>query len=485
MHSLRSPMPKGIGYIYAINILVVFIYAVLFSSLMIFLTKTLSFSTGHAENVVGLFLALNFILHLFAGFIGGRLISNRYLLVISTIIKVIGIYILSTESVENVFWGLSLVVIGCGINTTCLQCILTQQFDKNDSRRESAFFWMYSALNAGFFLGFTMSGYFDLVGHYKYLYLLGVVVTIMAIFCIYFAWPYINERGTVVALANKKNRSKMCFLGTALVLVLIPFVTSGFHYPSLANDLIFGLGITTLLSVLLFIVKCKNKKHKSGMLAFLILTFFSIIFWSLFYVGPLGGILFLENNVDLFVLGFKLAPQWLMNLNSIFIIVGSPCLGMIFNRLRNKGCKITIPRQFSLALILIALSYFIFSIGIYYSDNRGKTALIWVVLHYIFQAAGELFIAPVGYAMIGQLIPDKLQGFMMGTWMMVSGIAVELSNWFSHLMTRSGSLDPILNNDNYSQTFNMLGISTIIFAVILMLFVPFLDKLVMTVSEET
>ena len=44
-------------------------------------------------------------------------------------------------------------------------------------------------------------------------------------------------------------------------------------------------------------------------------------------------------------------------------------------------------------------------------------------LSYVLQSIGELLLMPVGYAMIGKLAPKQYQGIMMGSWMLVTGLA--------------------------------------------------------------
>ena len=39
--------------------------------------------------------------------------------------------------------------------------MLTQRFTPEDPRREGAFLWNYAGMNVGFFVGFTVAGYFQ------------------------------------------------------------------------------------------------------------------------------------------------------------------------------------------------------------------------------------------------------------------------------------------------------------------------------------
>ena len=65
-------MPKGVTPLYFIQIFSTFSFAILYSSLTLYLTKELELSNTAANGIVGLFLAFNYILHLIGGLIGGR-----------------------------------------------------------------------------------------------------------------------------------------------------------------------------------------------------------------------------------------------------------------------------------------------------------------------------------------------------------------------------------------------------------------------------
>ncbi|BCZ98035.1 hypothetical protein LEG80045_22910 [Legionella pneumophila] len=109
------------------------------------------------------------------------------------------------------------------------------------------------------------------------------------------------------------------------------------------------------------------------------------------------------------------------------------------------------------------------SIGTLSADNNGYVSVYWVMLHFTTQAIAELLIGPVGYAMIGRISPPQLQGVLMGTWMMVSGVSASLSHYFSNAMTKGESTNPLISNGDYQQVFNHLGFWALMGAVFLYL----------------
>jgi len=189
----------------------------------------------------------------------------------------------------------------------------------------------------------------------------------------------------------------------------------------------------------------------------------------IYFTGPMGITLFVKNNVDKQLFHYEMATQWILNINSIVIIIGAPLLSMVLTKLKAKGYNISVTTQFISAFLILALSFFLLSGGILTADNQGYSSIYWMMLHFITQGVAELLIGPVGYAMIGKISPPQLQGVLMGTWMMVSGVSASLSHYFSNSMTKTEAINPLLSNGDYMHVFNQLGMWALLGAIFLYL----------------
>jgi POT family proton-dependent oligopeptide transporter len=188
--------------------------------------------------------------------------------------------------------------------------------------------------------------------------------------------------------------------------------------------------------------------------------------------------LFAVNNVDLQVWGFRIAPQWVQNINTVVIVVGGPLLAAWFTRLRVRGWKIDIPQQFALALILMGLGFLALPAGIALANEAGRSAFFWLFLSYVLQSIGELLISPIGYAMIGKLAPREYQGIMMGAWMMVTGLASLFAGDFSGMIPDPAGATALVTNPEYSRLFSALGWGSTVVGIVLVLMIPFLRRLI-------
>ena len=478
LQKYQDIMPRGAGALFLIQIFSTLSYSVLYSTLILYATRGLHMSDTLATSITGSFIALNYFLHLLGGYLGGRWLSYRSLFCFAMVAQVVGCILLSIGDTAHLLWGLAVFLGGAGLNVTCINCMVTQLFDPDDKRREAAFLWNYSGMNIGFFVGFSLGGYFHLHHAYHELFLIGALGNVIAALMLIYNWKKLKDRDTAfTALSNIAQRNSR-LLGFGLVILLILTIRVLLEHTSLCNQLIMVIGAMMLGLMVTLSFKEKTKEQRNKMRAYIILALASVIFWTLYQLAPMGLSLFIDRNVDRHFLGFLIAPQWVQNINTIVIILGGPILSIVFTQMRERGMNVSIPFQFSLALFLIGSAFVILPIGISFADARGYVNFNWILASYVLQSTGELFISPIGYAMVGQLAPRHLRGLMMGIWMMITGIAAILSDHFSKVALGTAiSTDPLVTNASYSHTFGMLGWSAISAGVVLFIAIPAVSRL--------
>lgn len=478
-------MPNGAGALFFIQIFSTLSFSVLYSTLVLYMTKQLGLDKTTANSITGVFLAFNYGLHLLGGYFGGRLLSNRALFAWGMFAQVLGCFLISIPSTQALYWGLGAFLTGSGLNVTCINCMLTQRFKPEDKKREAAFLWNYSGMNIGFFIGFSISGYFQLQANYHQLFILSSMGNLMALLIMFANWKGLKDISTPLTQKTRHQQAMMSLLGVAVVIAMIPMMKFFVQRSHFGNNLVMIAAI--LMFSLLFVLALQqtNELAKRKMFAYLILALASMVFWTLYQIAPMGLTLFIKHNVNTELFGLQIAPQWVQNINTLVIVIGGPLLSFWFQSLRKKGVNMSIPRQFAIALLLIGVGFAVLPIGIHYANAEGLTHFNWVILSYIFQSIGELFISPIGYAMVGQLAPTHLQGIMMGAWMMVTGVAATMSQYFSNVMVGPTELsDPLVSNSSYSHTFAFLGWGAIACSLLLFLMVPIIMRLISNHTNE-
>lgn len=473
-----AAIPEGAGALFFIQIFATLGFAVLYSTLVLYTTKKLNFTTKDATAIMGVFGAFNYGLHLFGGYLGGRFLSNRNLFVGGMLAQVIGCGIISGGSTEQLYWGLAFFLTGSGLNVTCINLMLTQRFKPEDDRRESAFLWNYAGMNLGFFIGFSAAGYFEKQHDYANLFIFATVGNFLAVVLAAANWKTLKDLNTPLLNATPTKFKLRFLVGLGILLGLIPLVNIMLHHAALSGNLVIMVGALIAVILIVLTIKHHDKREQKNMLAYLLLAIGSLTFWTLYQMAPSGLQLFTDNNVDRHVWGIEIAPQWIQNINTFIIMIGGPLMAIWFNKLRQKGWRIDVPNQFATSLVLIGAGFLVLPVGIAFAGADGIVAFKWIFISYVLQSLAELLISPIGYAMIGRLAPRQYQGIMMGTWMLLTGVASVFSGYFSGLVPEARVGLAATTNPIYTSIFSNLGWGSVAVGIVMILLIPFFRKLI-------
>jgi len=471
-------IPDGTGALFFIQIAATLGFAVLYSTLVLYTTQHLHFSIREATAVMGVFGAFNYGLHLFGGYLGGSFLSNRNLFVGGMALQVLGCGVIALGSVAGLYWGLALFLTGSGLNVTCINMMLTQRFTPGDSRREGAFLWNYAGMNIGFFVGFAVAGHYQLSADYTSLFLFATLGNFAAVVLAAFNWKTLADRNTPLLDAPRRAFVRRSVAGAVILIALVPIVWLLLQHPGPTETLLKAICAVVAAALVWLTVRHRDRLERHNMWAYLILALGSLVFWTLYQMAPSGLQLFAVHNVDLTIRGVEIAPQWIQNINTVVIVVGGPLLAAGFARLRARGWNIDIPVQFAAALLLMGLGFLALPAGILFADDQGLVAFGWLFGNYVLQSIGELLISPIGYAMIGKLAPRTYQGIMMGSWMLVTGLASLFAGDFSGMIPEPAGTTPLATNPLYASLFAQLGGGSVVVGIALIVLIPFLRKLI-------
>jgi POT family proton-dependent oligopeptide transporter len=477
--SRLSRIPEGSGVLFFIQVFATLGFAVLYSTLVLYLTNHFHFTAKRATAIFGVFGAFNYGLHLFGGYLGGRFLSNRNLFVGGMALQVVGCACIAGGSIPLLYWGLALFLTGSGLNVTCINMMLTQRFKPDDLRREGAFLWNYAGMNLGFFVGFTAAGHYQLTESYASLFIFATLGNLASIVLAAAYWKTLADRDTpLVEEADRRKFRGRFAAGVAILVGLVPVVWILLQYPDRTETLVKAICLVVALALGWLTLRHPDARERNNMWAYLVLALGSLVFWALYQMAPAGLQLFAVGNVDRHVWGIEIAPQWIQNINTVVIVAGGPLMSALFVRLRARGWDIDIPRQFAAALVLMGLGFLLLPAGIALADGRGMVAFSWLFASYVLQSIGELLISPIGYAMIGKLAPRRYQGIMMGAWMLVTGLASLFAGDFSGMVPEPGEGTPVTTNPVYARLFAELGCGSLAVGVVLIVLVPFLRRLI-------
>ena len=221
------------------------------------------------------------------------------------------------------------------------------------------------------------------------------------------------------------------------------------------------------------------------MLVALILMLEAVIFFTLYQQMPTSLNLFAVNNVLPNLFGFTIDPQSFQALNPLWIISLSPVLALVYSRLHQRDISFAVPYKFALGMTMCAMSFLILYAARFFSNDSGMVSSWWLIISYLFQSLGELLVSALGVAMVAELVPASIAGYVMGIWFLTSAVAGFLGASVASYTAIPKHIQPGTESLMiYTHVFACIGIVTLMISILMWLVAPWLCRFIMVQKEK-
>lgn len=218
------------------------------------------------------------------------------------------------------------------------------------------------------------------------------------------------------------------------------------------------------------------------MLIAFLLILEGIVFFVLYNQMPTSLTFFAVHNIDNNFFGWTIPAASYQVLNPLVIIIASPILAIIYRKL--PGTHVT---KFCFGMTLCGLAFLVLYLPRFTAAETGLASPWWMVLTYTLQSTGELLVSGLGVAMVAELCPRAMSGFVMGIWFLTSMLAGPLGAFVGNMTSPpSGvTLSTLESLHVYTGVFAQIGIVTLIIAAIMWLSRPILNKYIHDKKDTT
>ncbi len=447
--------------------------------IVVYMVNQLGYTDNQADLMFGGFSALVFLLPALGGYIGDQYFGTKRTILLGACILALGYALLAIPSLaqHKIYLPLAVICVGNGFFKPNPSSLIAKLYKNTQISRDSTYTLFYMSINVGSLLSMLATPLIQKHYGYTWAYItcfFGLTLAILA---------FVSLRTWLESYGSEPDRStfsimKLFLLLTGSIIAVLLCAWLLAHVTLLSKLLAVGTVIT-----LLFYFNCMYKAkpyERIGMWLFIFLFFEAILFWVLYFQMPTLMTLFAVRNVQHTLFGISVQPQSVQALNPLAIIILSPLLASLYNRLHAKQADLTMPLKFTIGILLCSTAYFVLFFGCYYYAVNGIINSLWIVAYYTLQSSGELLVSALGLSLAARYISQSIMGFVMGLWFLSSSIAAILGGYLSSFATIPKSLahDPIRSMPIYYHLFAQIGFVTLIIGLIMALFIYPLNKLV-------
>ncbi len=476
MLTLFRAQPRAFYMVFMLEIWERFGFYTVQGVLTLYFIRFLGYDDQGAYYTFGAFSALVYGLVAVGGFLGDQILGTKRTIILGLSTLAAGYLALSLVHKEHVFYALGLICVGNGLFKANPSSLLAKSYEEDDSRLHGAFTLYYMAINLGstvaLFVGPTLATNYG----YFYTYFISFIGILLGLANYWFQRKAIANIDTP---ADNRDVALWKWI-TVFIGIIGTMLASAYllQHVMVAKNL---LWVITAVVTFIYFTHVRRRWTKKRVVFRMVVAFIlmleAVVFFTLYQQMPTSINLFAVNNVNATLFGIAIDPQSFQALNPIWIILLSPLLAYAYQKMHVKGF-LPIPHKFALGMTCCGFSFLILFFARYLHDDAGMVSSWWLVLSYLFQSTGELLVSALGVAMVAELVPAEITGFVMGMWFLTSATAGFIGAYVASFTTLPKNVHPGMESLMiYTEVFAYIGLGTLAVALFLWLIAPMLARL--------
>lgn len=361
-------------------------------------TETLSF--------YGTYTMFVYLLSIPGGWVADKFIGQKKAVMLGGLLLCLGHGILAVDAQWAFFTGLILIVIGVGFLKPNISTMVGGLYKKGDDRRDRGFYLFYIGINLGAFFGALAVGAVAAKWGWHYGFGLAGIGMALGQLVYLYGQKYLIGVGDFIGKNDSPDKDLMN--------------------------------------------KPLTKIEKDRMIVMFLSFLIIIVFWGAFEQA--GGLMSLyteqkTNRLVSFTLPFvdsnEVPAAWFQSINAFFIIIFGTLIGWLWHKWGKAGKESSSLFKMAIGVIIMAFGFFFMSKASTEVKMDGETiieksAMIWLVLAYLFHTLGELCASPVALSFITKLAPVKYASFMMGAYFAATGLGNKVAGLVGELSADAG-----------------------------------------------
>ena len=322
-------------------------------------------------------------------------------------------------------------ITGTGVNTSCINMMLTQRFTSEDRRRRVAFSINYSCMNIGFLGTFILAGIIQGYGNYTYAFYIASFFLTIALILHLLNYKNVYDHDTyfsnTFSSLNRRYIVAPTIIFTCFLLALFLM-----NNPNYGTALIIGVFILVFIYIMNLAMK-QEKQVRTNIIVFVILSTSMVV--NALAQGMMSSAFenFVEFNTNKSFLGLHIEPAMINAFENLGVIIVGIILAITTKKRLEKNNSIEPGSLITRGLCFNIVAFLMIPLGILLANpHTGIVNVSFPIILMFFVAAGEVHINATMYSLVGGLIKPVHQGIFTGYMFVCVAIGIVLSGPISN-----------------------------------------------------
>ncbi|MFJ9829611.1 peptide MFS transporter [Streptomyces sp. NPDC101160] len=384
----------------------------------------LAMTAATATAIYSVYVSMVYLMAMPGGWFGDRVWGARKTVTIAGFVIMAGHTALAIPGQAAFFAGLALVAVGSGLLKANISTMVGHLYDgPDDARRDGGFTLFYIGINLGAFIAPLVIGTVGESYNWHFGFLLAAIGMAIGLAQFLFGTKHLSEKSNRVPnpLSDAERKAVIVKVAVTVAVVAVFYaavVALGMYTLNWALVPITLAGLLIPIAVLVRIKRDKelDKAEQSKVSGYIWFFVAAAAFWMIYDQGGSTLSLFADSKTSDHIGPLSFPATWFQSLNPLFVMALAPVFAWLWLWLARRNQEPSTIVKFSLGLLGIGISFFVFLAPIGLATGDAKVSPMWLVGIYMIQTIAELCLSPVGLSVTTKMAPQKYSSQMLGVW---------------------------------------------------------------------
>ncbi len=339
--------------------------------------------------IYGNYTAFVYLTPFFGGMIADRWLGQRYSVIVGGVTMAIAEFVLMSPNL--LFVGLLLLIIGNGFFKPNISTQVGNLYKSGDARIDRAYSIFYVGINVGAFFSPLVCGTLgENIGYHWGFFAAGIGMVV----------------GQIIYL---------------LALRTLP------------PDRVARLKSATEVK------KPLTGQDWKAVIALILLCLPTTLFWATY--EQQGNTInlwaqdFTDRRLIPGIVDWQIPVTWFQAFNPFMIFAFTPLVVAFWARQAKTKKEPTTVSKMALGNFFLAISYLVMA-GAAYLTGTGQASWLWLLVFFAVITMGELYLSPIGLALVARVAPPSILSMMMGLWFITSFTGNQLQGYIGSFFSQ-------------------------------------------------
>ena len=446
----------------------------------------LGFSRAFAAEIYGSYIALVYLTPFFGGILADRFVGYRKSIVIGGILMAFGYLGLGVpllpgfESIPRLpsfYAALLLICLGNGLFKPNISTLLGKLYPDDSPLKESGYNIFYMGINIGAFICNFIAAWLRNSYGWGYAFIAAGIGMIIGVI-----WFMMGQRKIAAApdRGEDTGESGLQVVGQLTLQIILPALACGtlgyFALGGLFGNAMTAAFVTATLPIIAYYIVLwqRSPAHEKAPIGALLSIFaVVVVFWMVFHqngssltywaeenthrtAGSMSGVVETLHMSQDATIGtaitdpdasnsywrnvpaserpapgektILLSTEMFQSVNPFFIVLFTPLIVGFFGWLRRRNQEPSTPAKIAWGMVITAISTLPMIAAVLLTGGGAvKASASWLISTYAIITVGELFLSPMGLALVSKLAPQRVAAMMMGGWFLATAIGNKMA----------------------------------------------------------